>query len=333
MIEAPLISVIMPVYNAALYLHEAIESILNQDFDNFEFIIINDGSTDESESIILSYIDLRIKYVKNETNLKLIATLNKGLSIARGKYIARMDADDVSLPQRFEKQVEFLNQNPEFGLVGSNAKIIGQEESDISYPITDDDIKFSFIFFNPFIHSSVMIRKSVLDINGLTYDSSKLHVEDYDLWIKLLSFSKGGNIKENLVNYRKHDCQVSKVYYVLQKKNTNDIQLNYLISKGFSIKFATLIINLFDKETSIKIKDLIFLINSKVNQYYFSDFSINSGRLHNLVTKEAKNKILDCQQLDFGEFCMLLLIYRFFTLKQLLNLLRILIISKFKWLF
>ena len=107
----PLVSVLMAVYNGEKYLLEAIESILNQTYTNFEFLIINDGSTDSTEEIILSYSDQRIRYIKNEQNLKLIASLNKGLDLAKGKYIARMDADDISLPDRLEKQVNFLERN------------------------------------------------------------------------------------------------------------------------------------------------------------------------------------------------------------------------------
>ena len=113
----PEITVLMPVYNGEKYLRPAIESILNQTFSDFEFLIINDGSTDNSESIILSYKDERIRYVKNENNLKLIKTLNKGIDLARGKYIARMDADDISLPTRLEREIEYMESHPECGLV------------------------------------------------------------------------------------------------------------------------------------------------------------------------------------------------------------------------
>ena len=113
----PVISVILPVYNAERFLREAIDSVLKQTFVDFEFIILNDGSTDKTEDIILSYKDPRIRYVKNEKNLKLIKTLNKGVDMARGKYIARMDADDISLPERFEKEVAYLEAHPDVAVV------------------------------------------------------------------------------------------------------------------------------------------------------------------------------------------------------------------------
>ena len=120
------VTVLMPVYNGEMYLREAIDSILHQTFTDFEFLIINDGSTDNSETIILSYDDSRIRYEKNDSNLKLIATLNKGIELAKGKYIVRMDADDISIPDRIEKQVAFLEKNPDVGICGSWFTAFGQ---------------------------------------------------------------------------------------------------------------------------------------------------------------------------------------------------------------
>lgn len=117
----PIISVIMPVYNGERHLHQAVESILRQTFDNFEFLIINDGSTDNTEAILGSFSDERIKLINNGANLGLAASLNKGVDLARGQYIARMDADDVSFPTRFERQLEFLESNPDTDLLGCRA--------------------------------------------------------------------------------------------------------------------------------------------------------------------------------------------------------------------
>jgi glycosyltransferase involved in cell wall biosynthesis len=139
----PLVTVLMPVYNGEEFLHEAIESILKQTYLNFELLIINDGSTDSSENIILSYPDTRIRYIKNESNIKLIATLNNGFALAQGKYIVRMDADDYSVKERLQKQVAFMEANPEVTLAGSWFETIGDEpsrvvkyESDVNfYPV------------------------------------------------------------------------------------------------------------------------------------------------------------------------------------------------------
>ncbi len=325
--NSPLVSVLMPVYNASLYLSEAIKSILEQDYKNFEFIIINDGSTDDSESIILNYKDSRIKYIKNEQNLKLIATLNIGLSIAQGKYIARMDADDISLSNRFRKQVSFLEQNNDYGIVGSNAKIISRENKVISYPLTDNEIKYSLIFFNPFIHSSVIIRKSILDENKLHYDETKLHVEDYDLWVKIMSYSKGYNIEESLVLYRIHENQVSNIFHELQKINTIEIQIGYLISIGLNRKQATLIVNLFDSFSNLTLTELFDLIKN-IKKINWNTTFLNSERLENTVIKTARNRIIERRNLNFKEFSLICLNLRRFSVKQFLHFTKIVFMTR-----
>ncbi|MFT5919102.1 MAG: glycosyltransferase involved in cell wall biosynthesis, partial [Granulosicoccus sp.] len=145
--EIPLVTVLLPVYNAEKFLEQAIRSVLDQTFTEFEFLIINDGSTDRSEEIIVSFNDSRIRYIKNETNLKLIKTLNKGIEFASGKYIARMDADDISLPTRFEQQVALLEKQPEIGVCGTNCIIFTTkgEESPSQYASDNDEIKFNML--------------------------------------------------------------------------------------------------------------------------------------------------------------------------------------------
>ena len=126
----PMVSVVMPVYNGSKYLKEAIDSILNQTFTNFELIIINDGSTDNSEDIIFSYQDRRIYYLKNEHNKGICITLNRGLDNARGKYIARMDCDDISMPQRLAKQVNYLERHRDVGALGTDIITFGKGHTD-----------------------------------------------------------------------------------------------------------------------------------------------------------------------------------------------------------
>jgi len=118
-VNAPAVSVVMPVYNGEKYLRESIDSILNQTYTDYEFIIVNDGSNDKTEEIILSYNDNRIRYIKNEKNLQIVKSLNRGIELAKGRYIARMDADDISLPRRFEKQITFMENNLEIGVCGT----------------------------------------------------------------------------------------------------------------------------------------------------------------------------------------------------------------------
>ena len=153
------LSVVMPVYNAEKYLSEAIESILQQSFEDFEFLIINDGSTDRSKDIVLQYDDPRIIYVENDSNMGLIATLNRGIKLARGLFLARMDADDISVKDRFAKQIAFLKNNPNYGLCGSTVRIIdgkGQRKKRVMLPITDTEIRTYSYFSSPLIHPTVM---------------------------------------------------------------------------------------------------------------------------------------------------------------------------------
>ena len=213
----PKISVIMPVYNAEKYLNEAIDSILNQTFGDFELIIINDGSTDSSVEIIKNYNDSRIRFIDNKTNEIYMKRLNEGIELAHGEYIARMDADDISLPQRFEKQVEFLDKNPDIGIVGTFWKSFGAEECVVELPQFPAEVQVFSIFHSPFGHPSVMFRKSFFDKYGLRYDENCPYAEDYDLWTKALNYFGGANIGEVLLNYRVHENAVSVAKAQIQR--------------------------------------------------------------------------------------------------------------------
>lgn len=226
----PLISVVMPVYNGEKYLQEAIDSILNQTYDKFEFIILNDGSTDSSEDIILSYSDPRIKYVKNEVNLKIVKTLNKGVALSVGKYIARMDADDISLPERFEKQVKFLESNTDIDVCGSYIQTIGAKEYKRPYPITPESVQVAMLFYSPLAHPCVMLRKTFFD--NQKYNSDYDGAEDYYLWASNIKKYKFYNISEHLLLYRLHENQVCTVYEKDQLELVNKIRLNLLNEFG-----------------------------------------------------------------------------------------------------
>jgi len=227
----PKVTVLMPVYNGEKYLNEAIESILNQTYKDFEFLIINDGSTDNSVKIIESYNDPRIHLVHNEKNLKLIASLNKGLNIAKGEYIARMDCDDVSLPDRLLKQVQYLDNHPDVGVLGCGTKNVDENLNTISEPerpLTYLQNKWKLLFSSTLMHPSVMYRKElILKYGG--YSHEFIHAEDYDLWSRLIDFAIIHQIPEILVYLRKHSQNIGIVYKDIGFINCSKISINNII--------------------------------------------------------------------------------------------------------
>ena len=202
----PKVSVIMSVYNGERYLREAIDSILNQTFKDFEFIIVDDGSIDRTLEILKEYAekDERIRIITNSENIGLTKSLNKAIKFAKGKYIARMDADDISLPERLEKQIEFMEKNPEVGLLGTAYYETNQEGEIIgrrNFSITNEKLKKVLIKYNPFFHSSVMIKKTILDKVGL-YNENIPTAQDYDLWFRIAKNYKLANLSEFLMKRR-----------------------------------------------------------------------------------------------------------------------------------
>lgn len=199
----PKVTVIMSVYNDERYVREAVESILNQTFRDFEFVIINDGSTDRTREILLSYNDERIRLLDQE-NKGLTPSLNRGIAYARGEYIARMDGDDITDPTRLEKEADFLDRNQTIGLVGTFAYRIDEEGRIISlytYKTTTDEIKKNLWVDCSFCHSSVMFRKACIDMVG-GYREKVGPTEDYDLWFRITERFNAANIPEPLHFFR-----------------------------------------------------------------------------------------------------------------------------------
>lgn len=229
----PAISVIMPVYNAKSFLREAVESILNQSLTDFEFLIIDDGSSDGSKEIVKSYDDPRIECVDYAINQGYPTLLNIGLRQARGKYVARMDADDISHPDRLKKQYEFLESNPDYILCGARYSLLGSAAT-VLLPITNDDIKLKMLYITPFCHPTVMIRNEVLQKNALSYNVDHMPAEDHELWVRLSDYGKFYNLPEPLLKYRVHGNNISLQNRTAeQRRNLYNTQLDY-INKFFS---------------------------------------------------------------------------------------------------
>jgi len=232
----PLVSVLMPVYNGEQFLREAIDSILGQSFKDFEFLIIDDGSKDNSISIIESYNDTRIRFVRNETNLKLPATLNRGLNLAIGKYIARMDQDDISMPDRLEKQIAVMDRDLKVGICGSWIEVFGLGNYVEKYPTDPDSIKANLLFYNALAHPTVMMRKSLFDQFNLRYSMEYLHAEDYELWQRCSTCFRIVNIGEVLLRYRTSSTSYCRVFSLEQTATLRRIDERNLILLGIPVR-------------------------------------------------------------------------------------------------
>ena len=222
----------MPVFNGEKYLKEAIDSILSQTYKEFDLYIINDGSSDRSEQIILNYIDPRIKYVKNEVNLKLTPTLNRALDMIEHEYIVRMDADDIALPDRIKLQVEYMDKNPEVVVCGGQVKYFGQIERESSFPLEHDTIKAHLVFESSLAHPAVIIRNGMLKKNSIYYDPQHLHLEDYELWTRLSKLGKMANLPVVVLRYRLEGQNISLGNFATKKERIEPIYKKNLEELG-----------------------------------------------------------------------------------------------------
>lgn len=207
------VSVLMPVYNTdESHLREAIDSILSQTFRDFEFLIINDASPDPNvEKVVLSYDDPRIKYSRNRENMGISRTRNKLIEESRGEYLAVMDHDDISLPERFRKEVEYLDAHPGIGVVGCQVIQFGKKPRHSSFPVDDDAIRVTLTTACPILHPACMIRKRVLLESKLRYEEEFTPAEDHALFYRLMRYTGFHNLDEVLFRYRWHDSNTSRV--------------------------------------------------------------------------------------------------------------------------
>jgi len=234
----PAITVIMSAYNSETFIDQAVQSILDQTFRDFEFILIDDASSDKTRNIIEAYRDKdnRIKPIFNSENLGLTKNLNVGLQHAKGRYIARLDADDIAIADRFQLQYEQLDQNPDLVLVGSNAIFIndaGVETGQSDLACEDFTIKATCLLENPFIHSSIMLRRTTLQDHQLAYDETCDTSQDYQLWSRLLAIGSAQNIKKPLIKFRYHENSISARKRDRQVHNTRTITQDYQAQSSF----------------------------------------------------------------------------------------------------
>lgn len=228
----PQISIVMPIYNSSLYLKESIESVLNQTFEDFEFIIIDDGSTDNSFDIIKTYQDKRINL--QGLNHDYIGSLNHGMRLAKGKYIVRMDSDDKMLPYRLQKQFNFMESNPEITVCGCWFQTFGINNNIYQLETKHDDIICNMLSGNPMCHPSVIMRADILSSIFYNkgkdiYDKSFIYAEDYKLWYDIIKEGQLlANIPEVLMLYRCSDKQSSRKECNLSFKAALKVRMAYL---------------------------------------------------------------------------------------------------------
>lgn len=225
----PRISVVMPAYNSEKYIGEAIESILNQTFTDFELLVLNDSPNNkELEKIVKDYAkkDKRVKYMKNPKNLGVTESRNKLLKACTGEFIACMDSDDISMPTRFQKQIEYMEKHPECGVLGTGYKLFGTEEYTKKFPekITILRLLQGCTIANP----SVLMRKSVLDKNNITYDNNYNWCEDYEFWSRVVFFTEIHNLDDILLKYRWHGENISVEHAKKQKELADQVKQNIL---------------------------------------------------------------------------------------------------------
>ncbi len=224
---APTVSVLMPVYNVEKYVAQAVESILNQTYRDFELIVLDDCSPDKSSAIIDQYDDKRIVRYKGTENVGLANILNVGIGLARGRYIARMDSDDVSFSNRLQTQVDYLEKHKEIALCSCGLEKFGTENDVWVRETNPEEVKITMMFFSPVLHATAIWRKEVFENNHLYYDQETFPAEDYDLWSRAIFHCRLVNIPQILYKYRIHGIQVTKIDDRAEKRE-KEIQKRYL---------------------------------------------------------------------------------------------------------
>lgn len=288
----PFVSVVMTIYNGQSYLKESINSILEQQYQNFEFIIVNDGSSDHSDKIVLSYSDKRIKYFQFLENQGVVNRLNFAFEKANGVYIVKMDQDDISKRDRIEKQVRFMENHLDIGICGSYVRLFGAKTGIWKMPTTNDEIKAALINGSPFCHPSVIFRKQVIIDNKIKYSDGFNLTDDYELWTQLFSVTKFANLNIPLLHYRISEEQVS-----FKRKKEQDQQIQvlrkrlldavYEISESefnliFNIQKTVSVYNKFEIESIISILEQFSKRNSQLDIFHKSSFKKQLG--YNLLS-------------------------------------------------
>lgn len=303
----------MPAYNSAKYIADAINSVLAQTFTDFELIIINDGSTDNTHQVISSFTDTRIKYYQNDGNKGLIYTRNKQIEISNCDYIAFLDSDDLAEKTRLEKQYNILSQQTDISFVSSSFYLINERDeiinSDNSYSFNANELRAVSLFVNPVATSSVMLKKSILPRE--VFRAEYPVCEDYDLWTRILINGKGLVMPEFLANYRIYGDSICKQQPDNIIKNRNKIvlnQLEYYFPNQYSKEEAQLHLSLVEFTTNNKLSDL-----PELQKWIYKLISLNRQHqqfeetiLMQILYERILKKFLRLQEYDFSAFKILM---------------------------
>jgi len=236
MADRPKVTVLMSAYNAERYVAEAVDSVLAQTFPDFEFLIFEDASTDGTREILRRYADPRIRLVENETNLGLTRNLERGMLMARGESVARMDADDISMPERLARQFEYLGVHPEISVLGSAVTFFGEgREPFVGYqPLKHDEIKCTLLYGFTMLHPTVMIRKTEFERYDLNYDPAFPVSQDHDLWVRAIRKVRFANLKDPLLRLRMHAEKIGSLRNRHQRQYSDLIRGRQVAELGVS---------------------------------------------------------------------------------------------------
>lgn len=309
------VTILMPVYNGEKYIAEAIDSVLAQTFTDFEFLIVNDGSTDSTEKIISSYNDPRIKLV-NQVNGGVSCALNTGLSLAKGKFIARFDSDDICYPERLMEQVAFMKQNPDYVLIGSDADYVTEQGDFVFYyentGHSDTEIRERIYEKNPIIHSTVLFVKDVI-INAGAYDKGAHTFEDHLLWVKVIKYGKVCNVKKPFIKVRLNSDSVTTDER-LRGKRFLELRRQILL-RGDVVKpeESAELLKIIRSQNSGALKKLGYLLFVS-KKYLWNNYQPALARKHILQALKIKPLLLDLYILLFLSYLprqIVLSFYRF----------------------
>ena len=311
--KKPCVSVVIPVYNSAKFLSEAIDSIVNQTLQDIEIICVYDKSNDESLEILQQYAqkDNRVRVIINEEKKGIGYALNLGLDAAKGKYIARMDADDISVLTRLKKQFDFMEKHKDIGVCGSFIKKFGDVNRTVHCPVDSEEIKVNMIFNCCMMHPTVMFNKDMLEKYNLRYNDEYRVCEDYDMWVRCIRYFKFYNIPEPLLNYREHCENISKK----QNQSINPLaialtkkQLDQYLDIELSVDEINILFDVENKDFS-KLYDLYCRLLQAIKQD-----EINKKLFKKYLAKAIIRKLKKCFKKDKNAFSLLRMFrYNFFS--------------------